>query len=139
MVKPKVHGEKYTLAINIIRNGECGKQAAARADTLSTHDAYTLLSYFGWIWNNRIPMWEKEKPVQEKRAKPNNSLFGDLPVKQHLAVRIVTHSDNIDNLIESTLSLYALMDCTLLHITGPVPSKRPVGKSMAYLYFALPR
>jgi len=139
MVKPRVHGEKYTLAINIIRNGECGKKAAANADDLSTQDAYVLLSYFGWTWNVVDSMWEKEAPAKKAAARPAKGIFAGVPIERQLAVRVVAYSARIDAVIESTKSLYELADCTLLHVTGPVPAYKNKDKSMAYLYFVTGR
>jgi len=139
MVKPRVHGEKYTLAINIIRNGECGKQAAARAGDLSTHDAYALLSYFGWLWNKDAGIWEQETQPKKAGKKPIRGVFLDVPIERQLAVRVVAYTARIDAIIESTKSLYELADCTLLHVTGPVPAYKNKDKSMAYLYFVTGR
>jgi len=139
MVKPRVSGQKYQLATNIIRNGECGKRAAERVDDLSTSDAYTLLAYFGWTWNAEIPMWEKEAPAKKAAAKPATGIFAGVPIERQLAIRVVTYSARIDAVIESTKSLYELADCTLLHVTGPVPAYKNKDKSMAYLYFVTGR
>jgi len=139
MVKPKLHGEKYRLATSIIRNGECGKRAAERVDDLSTNDAYTLLAFFGWTWNKEIPMWEKDAPAKKARTKPVRGVFLDVPIERQLAVRVVTYSARIDAVVESTKSLYELADCTLLHVTGPVPAYKNKDKSMAYLYFVTGR